>query len=186
MKVKDLNNSSKKTKRLIKNTFAELLKKHGELNKITVSDLVKKADINRGTFYNHYDSIYSVAEDFEAEVIKVLFEDTKSVSSIEDVFKYIDNIFSYLKKNENIYRLLLSSKEPLIFLEKLKISISNKLFSFLNNNPNFNKSTSLKFNINFYTDGVVNQILRYFRGIEEFSLDEICSNSKELFKIFFC
>ena len=40
MKVKNLNNSSVKTKKLIRNTFAELIKENQELNKVTVSELV--------------------------------------------------------------------------------------------------------------------------------------------------
>ena len=52
MKVKNLNKSSYKTRKLIKNTFAELLKEKKELNKITVSELSKRADINRSTFYD--------------------------------------------------------------------------------------------------------------------------------------
>ena len=102
MKVKNLNRSSEKTKNLIRSTFAELIKEHKELNKVTVSELVKKADINRGTFYNHYDSIYDVAEELEAEVIKILFEDTKNLTSLQDVFDYLDNIIKYLKEHEDI------------------------------------------------------------------------------------
>ena len=52
MKVKNLNHSSEKTRKLRRNIFAELIKEKQELNKITVSELVKRADINRGTFYN--------------------------------------------------------------------------------------------------------------------------------------
>ena len=36
MKSKNLNNSSKKTKTIIRNTFAELLSEKKEINKITV------------------------------------------------------------------------------------------------------------------------------------------------------
>ena len=57
MKVKNLNHSSEKTKKLIRSTFAQLIKENDGLDKVTVSELVRRADINRGTFYNHYDSI---------------------------------------------------------------------------------------------------------------------------------
>ncbi len=185
MKVKNLNNSSIKTKSIIKSTFVKLIKEHGELNKITVSELVKKADINRSTFYNHYDSIYDVAEEFESEVIKVLFNSNQTFSSLNDIFSYIDNIFSYLKDNEDTYRLLLSSKEPLIFLEKLKKYISDKLFLVLKATPNFSNNKDLKFNINFFTDGITIQILRHFKDKTYYSLDEICAYSKKLFKLLF-
>ena len=185
MKVKNLNKSSEKTKKLIRKTFAELIKEKQELSKITVSDLVKRADINRGTFYNHYDSIYGVAEEFEAEIIEVLFEDNKNLNSIYDIYNYLDNVIRYLKENEKIYRLLLSSQAPLIFLEKLNSSILDKLYTFLSNCPKLAKSESLKFDVAFFTDGVVNQVLKYFNGSSEYTLDNISSYSKKIFNILF-
>ena len=42
-----------KTKRAIYNAFVELLSEK-EINHITITDISKKADINRKTFYNYY------------------------------------------------------------------------------------------------------------------------------------
>ena len=69
MKAQNLNNSSVKTRKLIRKTFAEMLSEKKELSKISVSELTKRANINRGTFYTHYDDIYGVAEDYENELI---------------------------------------------------------------------------------------------------------------------
>jgi AcrR family transcriptional regulator len=186
MKVKNLNRSSEKTKKIIKNTFAELIKENKELYKITVTELVKRADINRGTFYNHYDSIYAVAEELEAEIIKILFKNQKRLNTLNDIFKYLDEIIAYLKENQDIYRLLLSSNEPQLFLKKLNHLILEKLYDSLNNNPNFKKSNTLKFEIAFFTDGIVNQVLNYFTAKSDYSLEEICTNTKNIFKILFC
>ena len=185
MKVKNLNRSSEKTKKVIKNTFAELIKENKELNKITVTELVKRADINRGTFYNHYDSIYDVAEELEAEIIKVLFENTKKLDNLNDIMEYLDEIISYLKENQDMYKLLLSSNEPQIFLKKLNHLISEELYNSLNNNSNFKKSDTLKFKIAFFTDGIVSQVLNYFTARSDYSLDEICMNAKNIFKSLF-
>lgn len=185
MKVKNLNHSSVKTKNLIRNTFAELIKEHKELSKVTVSELVKIADINRGTFYNHYDSIYDVAEELEAEIISVLLKDTKKLNSLEDIFEYLDKVKAYLKENEDLYRLLLSSKEPQLFLEKLTRLILEKIYNSINGNTNFRISNSLKFDISYFTDGIISQILKYFNGTTEYNLDEICENSKRIFEMLF-
>ena len=72
MKVKNLNASSKKTKNLIKETFAILMNEKKELNNITVTELVNKANITRSTFYTHYDNIYDVAKDFQNETLELL------------------------------------------------------------------------------------------------------------------
>ena len=64
-----MNSSAKKTQSLIRNTFAMMISEKKELSKITVSELVKRANINRSTFYSHYDDIYGVAEEYENELI---------------------------------------------------------------------------------------------------------------------
>lgn len=185
MKVKNLNNSSIKTKKLIKNTFAELIKENKELNKITVSELVKRADINRSTFYNHYDNIYSVAEELEDEIIQVLLENSQTLTSINDIFDYFDTIINYLEENENIYRLLLSSKDPLIFLSELSTDISNKLYIVLSNNLKLSDKKSLLFDISFFTGGIIYQILKYFNNDSNYSLQEINAYAKKLVTILF-
>lgn len=57
-----------KTKRAIRNSFAELLSEK-DLNSITVSDVADKADINRKTFYNYYSGLYQVIDEIENELI---------------------------------------------------------------------------------------------------------------------
>lgn len=77
MKAKNLNNSSRKTNRLIKNVFAEMLSEYKEISRISVSELCARAEISRGTFYSHYDDIYGVAEDYENELIDHFFDNAK-------------------------------------------------------------------------------------------------------------
>ncbi len=185
MKVKDVNQSSIKTKKLIKTTFAELLKEKKQLSKITVTQLVQRANINRGTFYIHYDSIYGVAEEFEEEILQNLMFDTKELNTFEDLNLCFDNVIKYLKENEEIYKMLLVSKEPLLFLGKLSHLIKEKLYNALITNSETHKSNSLKFDISFFTDGILNQVLKYFTENSEYSLDDICRYMKKYFAILF-
>ena len=180
MKVKNLNHSSEKTKKLIRSTFAQLIKEKDGLDNVTVSELVRRADINRGTFYNHYDSIYDIAEEFESEIIQTLVEDNKPLNTLDDIWAYFDKIIAYLKKNEKTYRLFLSSDAPRTFLVKLNNLVYDKLYTCL-----ISVNTELKFNVSFFTDGIVYQVLKYFNGTD-LSLDDISDYSKLMFKnIFF-
>ena len=186
MKVKNLNHSSEKTKKLIKTTFAELLNEKKELNKITVTELVERADINRCTFYTHYDSIYGVVDDFEEEMMQMLLSKKIQTSSIEDIFKYFDEIIQYLKENEETYRMILSSNIPYIFLKKLNGLLHTKLYDTLNSYPSIHKSKSLNFDISFFTNGMISQFLNYFRNPNfEYSLDDISKYMKKYFKMIF-
>ena len=95
MKAKNLNNSSAKTRALIKSVFAEMLAEKQEIGKITVTELVKRANINRGTFYSHYDDIYCVAEDYENELIDKFFDDAKLIE-LQNADSFIDSFFDFL------------------------------------------------------------------------------------------
>ena len=87
MKAKNVNRSSIKTRVLIKSTFAEMLSEKKEINKISVTELVKRADINRGTFYSHYDDVYSVAEDYENDAMDVVNAADAAAKRMTTIFK---------------------------------------------------------------------------------------------------
>ena len=72
-----------KTERAIHNALIDLLKKK-DLEKITVSELSQKAEINKATFYLHYTDIYSLYQDVLAEHIKELITE----------IGLLDNLFS--------------------------------------------------------------------------------------------
>ena len=180
MKVQGLNSSSKKTRNLIKKTFAELMNEKKELNKITVTELVKRAGITRSTFYTHYDDIYEVVNDYQLETIELLVSDDKVLNSIQDIYDYFDEIFECLKKNEEIYKMLLVSNGSLIFLEELKKLAGEKIYNAMQNiikNNNY-----LKLDVNFYMDGIISELVQYYRGQSDFSLDDIFVNSKKWFE----
>lgn len=180
MKVQGLNSSSIKTRKLIKKTFAELMNEKKELSKITVTELVKRADITRSTFYTHYDDIYDVVNDYQMETIELLVSDDKVLNSIEDIYNYFDEIFECLRKNEEIYKMLLVSNGSLIFLEQLKKLAGEKIYYVLKNIIKNNKY--LELDVNFYMDGVISESIKYFRDQSDYSLEELLVNSKKWFE----
>lgn len=180
MKVQGLNSSSKKTRNLIKKTFAELMNEKKELSKITVTELVKRAEITRSTFYTHYDDIYEVVNDYQLETIELLVSDDKILKSIQDIYDYFDEIFECLKKNEDIYKMLLVSNGSLIFLEELKKLAGEKIYHTLQNIIKNNKY--LELDVDFYMNGVISELIKYFRDRSDYSLDELLVNSKKWFE----
>ena len=124
MKAKNLNNSSKKTRNLIKTTFAEMLSEKKEINKITVTELVKRANINGGTYYTHYNDIYEVAEDFSNELIDTFFSNDM-LFDIKNVDQFIETFFKYLQTNDKTYKLLCTSDDAFFFLTKYLKIVSN-------------------------------------------------------------
>ena len=182
MKVQCLNSSSIKTRNLIKKTFAELFNEKKQLDKINVTELVKRAGLTRSTFYTHYDNIYEVAHDYELQTIELLCSEDLKLCSREDIMNYFDNIIQCLKDNEKTYKLLLSANESLFFLEKLKKIASQKIYDALKNTCT---NKYLELNVSFFMNGILMEFFKYFRNESKYSLDELLFNIKKWFEKIF-
>ena len=72
--------AKKYTKNLIREVFIKMLNEK-PLDKITVTDIAKKCEINRNTFYYHYQDIYEIlTEIFQKEIQKVIDEYNDTLS----------------------------------------------------------------------------------------------------------
>lgn len=181
MKVKVVNSSSKRTREKIKKAFALLVKEHQSLDKLTVTDLVREAEITRGAFYTHYDNIYEVAKDIQDETFEILQNNISALNSPDNINLYFDQIINYLKENEDIYAMILASDDPIRFTNRLNRMMNHLLYETLAN-KNIN---NLELNISFFIDGCINLVIKHFRREIEYSLDEINIYMKEMFKRLF-
>ncbi len=182
MKVQCLNSSARKTRNAIKKAFATLIHEKKELNKITVTELVKKAEITRSTFYTHYDNLDQVAQEYQLQTIELICNDDLKLSTKADIFNYFDTIFACLKENEETYQLLLTADDTIFFLEKLKTIASKKIYAALKTMTN---DTYLVLDLSFFMNGMMMEIIQYFRGESAYSLEELLLNIKKWFsKIF--
>lgn len=97
------NNSRRRESReKICKVFVQLLQTE-ELNQITVSDICKKADINRSTFYANYLDVYDLADQLRAEL----------ESQFTELFSGYDTgaertgalrMFTHIKENQLFYK----------------------------------------------------------------------------------
>ncbi len=181
MKVKNQNSTAQKTEQRIKQAFAKLVQEKGSLNNITVSELAKAADITRGTFYTHYDNIASVAASFREEILNEFFKDFKEVHNLQDIDDFFDKIAAYLADHEDIYRMLVYSKNTYHFMEHLNRKITQSLQQALY--PNSQKGTDP--NITFFVNGAISLIIAYFQDHSEFSLTQISLYLKKMFRKIF-
>ncbi len=187
-KAKNLNNSSIKTKVAIKKAFESLLNEKKDFEKIKVNELCTFANINRGTFYLHYDNIYDVAEEYENELVNALsINDIIHFNDINGIFNFLDNTLKYIKDNEETYKILLTANFPQIFLTRV-----NKLFkknAFELSKKIMNDKNSYEQNryfISFFADGMALQVVNYFINNENnLTLDQIFDYNKEIIRLFF-
>ena len=177
MKAKNLNASSLKTKKLIKDTFAELLYEKRNIHKIPVTELVKRANINRSTFYAHYDDIFQVAEDIKAETMRAFFEQ-KNLTGIHDIEPFFDDIYLYIKKNDDFFRLIFNSDEVTGFVRKLGKICKDKIYNVVKGDPALRDDLLLELEISTLSDGLAMQFIRYYHGDFVVTLEDIIQCGK--------
>ena len=164
-----------RTKKMIRAAFVELLGEKKNTETITVGELTERADIAKSTFYNHYEDVSAVAEEFEDELIdqlSVVFaeNDQEKPQKYED---YLRKLTAFVKSNEDLYRKAVLSSNVRCFNEKLKTFIAKKVLE-KNISLPFSQNISEKYvQIRFLTNAYVDTTVDYFRGTLDVTLDEI-------------
>ena len=177
MKAKNLNNASVKTKKVLKSTFAKMLSEKNEITNITVSELCKRADVSRGAFYSHYDDIFSVAEDYENELIDNFFDNVRLLNS-HDFDKFIDTFFEYIRENNENYKLLCRSNDFLFAAKKLTTIISNKFLEIFMSDRRFTNKQYADLEINVFIEGLTCEYVKYCRGFTATDTDDLYAFTK--------
>lgn len=98
-----------------------LVLQHKELERITVSDIIKKAGIVRSTFYNHYENIPALIAAIEDRTIHDIFyflNDFRPQNDRELCKSFYLTICDYTRKNPFLANLLQSPRED-AFFEKM-------------------------------------------------------------------
>lgn len=88
----------KKTVFAIKYALLQLLQEK-ELEDITISELSEKADVNRKTFYNHYQSVEEVAETIDKNFCTYIFSLLPEQITIQNTIE----IYHFLQKINEIW-----------------------------------------------------------------------------------
>jgi AcrR family transcriptional regulator len=124
-----------RTKRFIRDALTELMEEKG-FEGVTVRDLTKKADINRGTFYLHYQDKYDLLEKSENEVIQEIKEFIKKANPNEIVstnlkeqpLPFIVALFEYIQENARFMQVMLGPKgNPGFYLKIKEVMKTNML-----------------------------------------------------------
>lgn len=112
---KNLKLSNEEINKITRNSIQEALiyllgKK--ELNDISVTEIVTKAGVSRSAYYRNYKSKEDILTDFSMGVFLDIFFELKSNTLVSQAEKWYQFLFSQVKKNERLVRLIFKAKLP--------------------------------------------------------------------------
>ena len=112
------------TKKIIKESLLKLLE-NKEIHQVTVTDICKDADINRGTFYTHYKDAYDLLQSMENELFSQIIKyiDETPVENYPDLL--LLKVLELIAENKELCKILICKHNDTKLLDKL-IFIASK------------------------------------------------------------
>ncbi len=109
------NQRTRISKLLFKNALMDLLKEKGSISKVSVRELCDRAELNRSTFYAHYQEPKDLLYEIETELLDATEEHLKKIGQENDIgaHKYLLSFLQYIKENDKPFRtLLIDAADP--------------------------------------------------------------------------
>lgn len=172
MNTKD-NKRKKESQEKIEKIFVELIQTK-EINEISVTDICKKASLNRTTFYSNYIDIYDLADKIKEKMINDFFslyeEETKTKTHSYDFLK----LFKHIKENQIFYKTY------------FKLNFDATADNFLLDEKEFNRlygsNTNIEYHMEFFKAGLNAIIKKWLKNNCKESPEEIVQIIKDEYK----
>lgn len=155
-----------RSRQLIKNAYVALLNEKS-VNKITVTDIITRAGISRGTFYAHYQDVkdlYNKLENGVVDTILEIIDNTGVVNFYKNPYPTLEESLLMIEKNKDYYRLLLSSCLGNSFSQKLSNNFAVRFVPDIMEHFNNKNPYAIRAYISFVSSGVRGMIFRWLDG----------------------
>lgn len=177
--------SSIRSKNLIKKAVAKLIHEK-DIQKITISDIIREADISRGTFYAHFADVSSVIEQIESEEIQNLMDyvDRFGFENIAtDTERFIEFFCKYLSRDIEYYRMLTQSNILNNFIWRVVDIYYEKLFNAISLSQSGMSKNEIDLSLIYITSGIKTVILSWLNGEIKGSPSDIAKSLAELINL---
>lgn len=121
------NRRVKMTKKMMKEALIDLLDKK-PLEKISVTEICKSADVNRSTFYAYYEDISSLMMEIENEVLEhvTIYAENFNEYSDKRMLEVFEEFFEYVRENSKLFRVLIIQHDNRSFNRRMLDTIMEK------------------------------------------------------------
>lgn len=163
-----------KTKKAIINAFFDLTKDK-DMSKITITELAKKADIDRKTFYLHFGSVEAIYNELGRKVVDILKESIIN-SGISNDYNEVFNLFmainEILSEKLDVIKTIAQKNEFTEFVFCIKDVFCDELMkaSGIQDTP---AGAKFRLTVEFMASGTVSMYLRWLKGEIDISMNEL-------------
>lgn len=166
---------TRRTKKLLKEAFIELLSKK-KLNEITVKELCDLADINRGTFYLHYQDIYDLKQQLENEIYQQLNDIVDTCPSVIDAATsnalFLD-LFRFVDRHSELLKAFLGPNGDISFLRTMQTLFKERYLNIILKRTNSGSATNIDYSYSFVASGFTGLVESWLNDEQQTSIEEM-------------
>lgn len=167
--------SAARSRRLIRDAYVNLMQEK-PIDKISISDIVREADLNRGTFYAHYSNPMDVLMEIADEIlgdVQGFFADFSFTDFLKNPMPLLLRVEKLVMDNLDFYRRINLNTASIGFTDQIKkilieyISSNKSVPEHLRNNPHFTVALEL------FAGGLISVYLGFVLGTIRVNAREI-------------
>lgn len=140
---------NRRTKKLIQDSFMTILAEKA-FDAITIGDITKQANINRGTFYLHYVDKYDLLDRIEAQLFEELGKHVDELQASYTAQNFTEEqanvaamLFSFIEKHAPMLKVFLGNHGRNGFHIRFRDAFAEKVRANLENNTYFKEELSV-------------------------------------------
>lgn len=163
-----------KTKDAIKTAYVESLKENNT-SKITITKIAQKANIDRKTFYLHYDStddiVCEIIEDNLSNLTLMLNKNGLNIHPLNATL-ILQHMNGCIMKDIEFFQCIANRPDFELFAKKMKEILVHKSIQTLSESTNLSL-TEITVYSKFFISGIIDIYLDWFRSEKGITLDEL-------------
>ena len=165
-----------KTKASLYRALIDIMKKKS-FEDIRVSEICKKSQINRSTFYDHFNDknelLYSMIQDMKNELQENLVIDEKHDSIKDASMQILKALLLYIDKNKKIYSSIIKINGNSIAKDMIVDTLIDTVTKEIDKNFNNNTIIPTRTMVLFYANGVISIISEALEDPSKYNPDEL-------------
>ena len=167
-----------RSKRALRSALIELIEERG-LDDVSVNDLCARADLNRGTFYNHFlvttleDEVISELERIQEQMKDLTVMDLVRYRMRKQPLPFLVDLFDYLREQGDFLHAITGPGGDIRFAPRLRDSVcANLIQTILHERYRANPTPFVQYYVAFYATAYLGVIEHWIEtGMQESSED---------------
>ena len=174
MEEKKLYRNAIRSRQMIRKAFMELLEEK-PVEKITATDIIQRANINRSTFYAHYPDARGITDEIVSEVTRmfqIMLSQIDFSVFFDDPMPILAKVMDFLQENQVLHQKLLRSSLAMEQLEQLKLVLIRQVLATPNLPVEDRDSLGTVLRVHMLLSGLVDTYRQWLLGEIPCSMDD--------------